>query len=311
MLSRRNIRVKVMQLLYAQSRDKGLEYPELLQRYRQAINKSYELYLFNLLQLTKISQYALKDAARRTAKLLPSDEDKQFTAKIFENDLTQAIVENPAFIRSIKKHQMQGRLDEDNHRSFYAEISKTDYYRDYIKKSETTYKDHMEVLLAMYKTVVANELYNDLMEDHYSSWVDDKSLIVGTIKKTLKALPGESNFCKLYLPSDETTKEFGETLLNTVVNNNEELLALIEPTLKNWDVDRVAVIDMILLKMALCELMSFSSIPTKVTLNEFVEISKQYSTEKSKDFINGILDRLMKKLEKQGKIKKEGRGLVG
>ena len=87
-------------------------------------------------------------------------------------------------------------------------------------------------------------------------------------------------------------------------------MGIIEPSLKNWDADRVAVIDMIILKMALVELMSFPTIPTKVTLNEFVEIAKKYSTEKSKDFINGILDRLMKQLEKEGKIKKEGRGLI-
>ena len=111
-------------------------------------------------------------------------------------------------------------------------------------------------------------------------------------------------------PNYETIKEFGESLLLDVINNNENLLATIEPALNNWDADRVAVIDMIILKMALSELLNFPTIPTKVTLNEFVEIAKLYSTDKSKDFINGILDRLFKKLDKEGKIKKEGRGLV-
>ena len=282
MLSRRNIRVKVMQLLYAQSRDAGLAYPELLQRYNQAITKSYELYLFNLYQLTKVAQYAIKDASRRTAKLLPSAEDKQFTAKIYQNDLMTALVDNDSFRRAIKRYQIDSKVDEDNHRTFYIEISKTDYYKDYLKKTDATYQDHKEILLAAYKTCINNELFNDLMEDYYSSWVDDKSIIVGTIKKTIKALPGETGFCELYFPTDETTKEFGETLLNAVANNNDDLLAIIEPTLKNWDADRVAIIDMILLKMALCELMNFTSIPTKVTLNEFVEISKQYSTERAK-----------------------------
>ena len=126
----------------------------------------------------------------------------------------------------------------------------------------------------------------------------------------MKALPVEDDFCSHYLPDDETVKGFGEELLRKVFHEDRELLEIIEPTLKNWDADRVATIDMILLKMALCELMIFPTIPTKVTLNEFVEISKRYSTEKSKDFINGILDRLMKQLNKDGKIKKEGRGLM-
>ena len=135
--------------------------------------------------------------------------------------------------------------------------------------------------------------------------------MVGAIKKTLKALPVTSEeFYQNYQPSDEAVKEFGELLLHKVYHEDSDLLELIEPTLKNWDADRVAAIDMILLKMALCELMNFPTIPTKVTLNEFVEIAKLYSTEKSKDFINGILDRLMKKLNKDGKINKEGRGLL-
>ena len=148
------------------------------------------------------------------------------------------------------------------------------------------------------------------MEDFYASWDEDKSLIVGALKKTLKALPAKEDFYEVHRPTEETTVEFGETLLTQVHKTDKELLELIEPTLKNWDAERVAVIDMILLKMALCELLGFPTIPTKVTLNEFVEISKLYSTDKSKDFINGILDRLMKKLHDDGKIKKEGRGLV-
>ena len=133
--------------------------------------------------------------------------------------------------------------------------------------------------------------------------------MVGALKKTIRALPVEDGFYNGFKPTVETTVDFGEVLLTKVHKEDKELLEVIEPTLKNWDADRVAIIDMILLKMALCELTSFPSIPTKVTLNEFVEISKLYSTDKSKDFINGILDRLMKKLNKDGKIAKEGRGL--
>ena len=155
-----------------------------------------------------------------------------------------------------------------------------------------------------------NESFNDLIEDHYPLWQDDKSLVLGAVKKTLKALPTDERFFDEYLPSDETVKDFGEKLLSKVTTNNDKLLEIIEPTLKNWDVERVAIIDMILLKMAICELMNFPTIPTKVTLNEFVDISKQYSTDKSKDFINGILDRLMKQLHDSGKIVKEGRGLI-
>ena len=149
-----------------------------------------------------------------------------------------------------------------------------------------------------------------MIEDRYPFWSDDKSLVIGAIKRSLKTLPTEDDFYEVHRPTAETTQDFGEVLFKNVFEEENKLLELIEPTLNNWDVERVAVIDMVLLKMALCELMNFPTIPTKVTLNEFVEISKQYSTEKSKDFINGILDRLMKRLHKDGKIVKEGRGLV-
>ncbi|MEL6924149.1 MAG: transcription antitermination factor NusB, partial [Bacteroidota bacterium] len=265
----------------------------------------------NLLQLVNVAQYAVKDAARRTAKLLPNEEDKQFTAKLYENDVMQALVENTQFELAVKRYKLRGKFDDDAYRNFYTEFARTDEYKAYLTNPETKFEDHIKILLALYKSCVANELFSDTMEDYFPNWVDDKSLVVGTIKKTIKALPSNTDFCDLYKPNDETTREFGETLLQKVMDQSEELLGIIEPALKNWDADRVAILDMILLKMALTELMTFTTIPMKVTLNEFVEIAKQYSTEKSKDFINGILDRLMKKLEKQGKIKKEGRGLLG
>ena len=147
------------------------------------------------------------------------------------------------------------------------------------------------------------------MEDQYSNWLDDKSLIVGSVKKTIRSLPGEEVFYEAYRPTADTIEEFGQELLHSVYYDDEELLEMISPVLNNWDADRVAILDMVILKMAISELTSFPTIPTKVTLNEFVEISKLYSTDKSKDFINGILDRLLKQLIKDGKISKEGRGL--
>ncbi len=310
MLSRRNIRIKVMQMLYSQSRDKSLQYNELLKRYRQKINASYQLYLFNLLQLTRIAEYSKEDKARKTAKLLPSDEDRRFTAKLAENPLIRSLTHNEGLKTLFHHYQLPEMINEDDIRLLYLEFAKTEEYRAYLSNPKASDEDHREALLDLYKLCANSETFNDLQEDKFPQWVDDKSLIVGAMKKTIKALPMGPHFFEEYKPTYETTTEFGEALLREVSTTDEDLLQLIEPTLKNWDVDRVAIIDMILLKMALCELMNFRTIPSKVTLNEFVEISKLYSTDKSKDFINGILDRLMKKLVQEGKIKKEGRGLM-
>lgn len=297
-------------MLYSMGRDQKLSPDDVMKRYQRSVNRSFELYLFNLLFLIKVTEYSKKDQEKKRAKLLPSEDDKRFTAKLYENDLIQSLVLNESLKRLFNNFQLSNRIDEDNTRSIYTEFSKSDDYKAYIKQDDNTEEQHQKVLLALYKHCVGEELFNDAMEDNYSHWVDDKSLIVGAIKKTIKALPVTGDFHNEFRPSTEATVDFGETLLSQVISQNQELLDIIEPTLKNWDADRVAVLDMILLKMALCELLKFPTIPTKVTLNEFVEISKLYSTDKSKDFINGILDRLMKKLNKEGKIQKEGRGLL-
>jgi N utilization substance protein B len=148
-----------------------------------------------------------------------------------------------------------------------------------------------------------------MLEDLFPLWQDDKSLVVGAMKKTIKALPLDADFLEAFRPATETVTEFGEQLLDKVIQADAELLGLIEPSLQNWDADRVAVLDMIMLKMALSEFLYFSSIPTKVTLNEFVDISKLYSTDKSKEFVNGILDRLLRQLTDDKMINKSGRGL--
>ena len=311
MLSRRNVRIKVMQMLYSLGRDKSLKFDEAMLRYRDKVNKSFELYLFNLLYLIRVAQFSIQDADSRRTKLRPSEEDKKFEAKLAHNPLMESLSRNEGLYRLFKQYKTETFLDEDHIRSFYNELSKKDEYNQYVYNDATTNKDHEEMLLLLYRTMCANELFLELNDDTFAQWEDDESLIIGSIKKTLKALPAEMDFFEAYKPNAEATVDFGELLLRKVHHEDEQLLKVIEPTLRNWDVERVAVIDMILLKMALVELMTFKSIPSKVTLNEFVEIAKNYSTDKSKDFINGILDRLLKQLADEGKISKEGRGLIG
>ncbi len=311
MLSRRNVRIKAMQMLYSMSQDKELGLEDVVRRYHANVQRSYDLYLFTLLSLTRVAEYAIQDKAKKMSKLLPTESDKKFTAILGENELMQSLVRHEDFQRLLRQRKMPARIELDNIRLFYQDFAKTEEYRTYSRKDSYTPEDHKEILLLLFKHLVNNEPFNDFLEDHFPNWVDDESLVVGAIKKTIKSLPVTAGapFYEEHAPNDETVQDFGERLLRSVIEDDEELLSIIEPTLRNWDADRVATVDMILLKMALSELLSFPSIPTKVTLNEFVEVSKLYSTDKSKDFINGILDRLMKQLDKEGKINKQGRGL--
>ena len=299
-----------MQILYSMSRDPKLTIDEAIRRYKESIEQSYLLYLFNLHYFMQVAEYAKKDAARKSAKLLPSEDDKRFTAKLCENELMQGLKDHEGLSQLFRLYKMKESADDDNIRLIYTSFAKSDEYKSYISSSQDKSDEHQKILLELYKHCIANESYVEVIEDQFPFWADDKSLIIGAMKRSIKALPTKDEFYLVHKPTVETTTDFGEVLFQSVFDKDSDLVELIEPTLKNWDVERVAVIDMVLLKMALCELMHFPTIPTKVTLNEFVEISKQYSTEKSKDFINGILDRLMKKLHKDGKIVKEGRGLV-
>jgi len=311
MLSRRNVRIKVMQMLYSMNQDPKLGLEDIVRRYHAGVERSFDLYLFTLLSLVRVAEYAKQDKAKKMAKLLPTESDKQFSDALASNPLIASLLSNEPFQQALRKRKMPARIELDDIRRFYQDFAKTEEYQAYSRKSDYSRDEHEEILLTLFKHLVNNEPFNDFLEDHFPNWVDDESLVVGAIKKTIKALPVEEEFHTTHRPAGETVEDFGERLLRNVIEDNDELLGVIEPTLRNWDADRVAVVDMILLKMALSELMSFPSIPTKVTLNEFVEVSKLYSTDKSKDFINGILDRLMKKMEKEGRIKKEGRGLQG
>ncbi len=310
MLSRRSVRIKVMQLLYMLNRDEQIAFTDLVRDYNDGIWKTYELYIFQLNLLLKVAQFAEKDAANRSAKLLPGDHDRAFTPRLYDNECTQSLANHIDFLNIVAKYKANENLDDDHIRTLYQAFYETEEYKKYLEIPEPTVDEHRKALVELYRFLVNHDLFIEMSEDRYNNWQDDESLVTGAMKKTLKVMPVQGPFYKEHEPADETVREFGEQLLRKTCQEDLALFNEIEPTLKNWDADRVAILDMIMLKMALCELLHFPTIPTKVTLNEYVEVSKTYSTDKSKDFINGILDRLMKKLIKEERIVKEGRGLI-
>jgi transcription antitermination protein NusB len=310
MLSRRNIRIKIMQLLYAKSRDAELNINNLILSYQEYGKRTIDMYLYNFAYFMEVAHYAVKDEVNRRSKLMPSDEDKKFTAKLYRNEVLQQFILRGVYDQAVKKHNILAHIDEDTVSNFYRKFFELDVYKNYLQKSDNTEEEHRTILIELYRYLYTSETFFELMEDFSPSWIDDDTLIIGATKKTLKALPSDNEFFYKFSDEDHLTVAFGEQLLLKSYNQDENLLEEIKPMLKNWDAERVATIDMILIKMALAELMYFPTIPTKVTINEYVDISKAYSTDKSKDFVNGILDRMMKKLKDEGKIVKEGRGLI-
>ena len=302
--------MKVLDLLFAKGLDESLTYNEALNRYNDGLRKSYELYLFSLHQLVATARQARRDARQRKAKLRPTEADATFDARLFDNDLVRSITTNEEMQKLLKRHNVDRLIEEDIARKVYQEFVETDAHQAYQNIEKPTRDDHVKALLKLYRASLDNEVYQDYLDDRYYSWEQDKSLIIGAVKKTLKALPMTDREVLDYEPGEETTRDFGEELLGFAFKQDDDLKELIKPNLKNWDVNRIATVDLCLIKMALCELMYFPTIPTKVTINEYVDISKSYSTPKSKEFINGILDTLNKQLQENGRVVKSGRGLV-
>ena len=299
-----------MQLLYSKDRDEAITDKILVKAYDESVNKSYELFLFNLYLIEKITANASKDLKKRNSKHLPSEYDKSFTDKLYTNDLIQDIVTNKLLQKKFEGLDYVTKTNEEYVSKIYDAFSKKEEYKTYIAATETK-EITIELLLELYRFCRQNEYFNEMLEDAYYNWSDDKSLVVGAVKKYIKALPSDNH--KLYadfLPEDETVKDFGLNLLKEALNKKEDIMKIIIPVLENWDHERLAIVDTILLQLAVCEMLGFPTIPCKVTLNEYVELAKQYSTAKSKEFVNGVLDKLMKDLDEKGLLKKEGRGLV-
>lgn len=274
-------------------RDEELTQKDLEKKYKESIDESFQLLLFVTYLITLITEKAINDNVKRGSKHLPSDFDKAFSAKLHNNPIITSLVENTDLQARFKK---SGFLDldlADFAEKMYKGFSKTKAYEDYILAAETQERD-LEILLELFRYLRSNEYFNEICDDYYLHWFDEKSLIVGTLKKILKAQPSKGDFIKEYYPDDDTIKVYGQKLLKSVIKNDSSLAEEIIPLLKNWDSERLAVIDMILLKMAHTEHKEFESIPNNVTINEYVEVAKSYSTDKSKEFVNGVLDTLFK-----------------
>lgn len=309
MLSRRGIRVKVFKCLYAASVDPSLNLKLVKSNYRKAIQDSYDLYLFCLYALVKVTKMSVDDQENRKSKYIPSEEDKIFSDKLYRNPIIQYIESNSFFSTKAEKLGFGTKASKDFAKQIYSDFAKTDAYKQYLKSTDDQ-SSHLDILLELFRFCRQNEFFNDIMEEQYINWLDDKSIVVGTIKKTLKTVPVEHNVFDDFVADEEITLDFGRTLLETVFEDDDELLEVVKPVLENWDHERIAIIDMILIKMAVKEFVDFETIPVKVSLNEYVDISKIFSTPKSKEFVNGVLDKLLKQFIEENKIKKVGRGLV-
>lgn len=303
MVSRRNIRVKVMQTLYtAESTTGTVQVTEAKKLLQKQFGLSRQLFVYLLYFLTETARYAEKDAAKKASKHLPTAADLNINIKIAGNELLWKILENPGFAAAVKETHPEQLLDEALLRKMYDQLCLTEEYRDYIavpardKKSE---KDMLEFIFS--SLMLPNEDFINHIEEHFINWDDDAEMMNVLMLNFLQK-PHQMNFAEMVSPEKMS---FALSLLETVADKKELCMEMLKPKLKNWDAERIAALDLIIIRMGICEFLFFETIPTKVTINEYIDLAKEYSTPQSGQFINGILDNIHKELSAQGKIQKK------
>lgn len=303
MLSRRSIRVKVMQALYSHNRDKDLKDEEVVKFYFNSIEGTIELFLFNIYLIIEIARVSVEDEAKRISKYLPTDDDKLFKSTLYHNVIVKGLVNNKDLRTRFDKLLFNTIVDQDVIRKLYKSFSETNEYIEYWHNRKNT-GDDGDILLELYRFLRASEVFVEIVDERYYQWSSEKSVVIGAVKKVLKQETFEGDFIEPYYPSDEAITELGEKLLKKCLEIDSEVEKYVVPKLLKWDKDRITVIDMIFLKMSLAEILYFPSIPCNVTLNEYVELSKEFSTDKSKEFVNGVMDKVIRDLEEQKLINK-------
>jgi N utilization substance protein B len=302
MISRRNIRVKVMQLLYMiEAADSAVAFKKPVDELQKQLDKSRELFVYLLYFITEVARYAETSAQKRASRNLPSQDDLNVNIKIAGNEFLWQILENPSFKKALETDLPNKRVDKDLVKKLYAELTETDKYKEYItQQSREKAKEKEIIKLIFTQLMLPNESFITHIEEHFNNWDDDADMMDQLMMNYIQK-PGSYNLQEMISPEKW---QFARSLLSTTIEKKEYCMELIKPKLKNWDSDRIAALDMVLMRMGVCELLYFETIPTKVTINEYIDLAKDYSTPQSGQFVNGILDNIHKEMMDTGKIQK-------
>jgi len=278
-----------------------------------AVERIYDLYAYLLLSFPVIKRIALNKQDERKKKLMPAKEDLYPNFKFVDNKIISLIEKSNSLSDLSKTRKINWNNDEKKEmfRKIFIDIEKSEVYFEHMNNEEQGFEADRSFLIQLFKAEIANSpLIYDFFEDEDIHWMDDIDLACSMVIKTIKsAKENKLNIMPLY-KSNDNEKEFICTLLTETIRRDAENESMIEKLVENWEFERIAKMDVLLLKMAITELQCFETIPTKVSINEYIEISKYYSTPKSNVFINGILDKSVNLLSKENKINKSGRGLI-
>ncbi len=311
MLNRRLLRVKVMQVLYAHYQNSDTSIQNSEKEMFHSISKSLDLYYLYILLLLELRDYAIGRIEFAKSKKMASSEEKNPNTKFVTNKVFSKLADN----KDVQKYIDQNGNNWSNYpetiKSLFNDITTSQQYQDYLAKKDSSFDADKKFVIKLLEKVIAyHEPLYSTFEEQSIYWNDEIEFVLSMVVKTVKSME-EGDAAELMGEfKDEEDRDFVKDLFRKAAVNKEEYRELIDKYAKNWELDRVAFMDVVLMQIALAELTQFPNIPIKVTMNEYIEIAKHYSTEKSGVFINGVLDKAIVDLSNDKKIKKTGKGLA-
>ena len=307
MINRVLIRLKIVQIIYAYYKNSGKTVKATEDEVFFSLSKAYDLYNHMLLLMVAITHYAADRISFLSMKIRPTESDKNPNLKFVNNRFVAQLENNEKLIKFAEKSKLNWVDNSDLLRRMLDKIEESDIYNEYMAAETSSYEEDKELWRKLYKAfVIDNEELDSLLEEQSLYWNDDKSIVDSFVLKTIKRFEEKNGATQLLLPEykDVADMEFARKLFRNAINNAEQYRELMASCSKNWDMSRLAFMDVVIMQVALAEIMTFDDVPLSVTLNEYVEIAKHYSTVKSGSFVNGMLDTITKKLRQENKINK-------
>lgn len=310
MLNRRYLRIKTMQTLYSYFQQDKPEIAFYEKELFKSLDKIYDLYIYVLVLIGDMHHTAHLVLEENKNKRLPSKEDLEPNLKFIQNSVLEAIAHSSDLKKEVINRKISWQNDFDLVRKLYSELRATDLYKEYMASPTQSAKEDKQFLISVATDFLYNhDLLNHYFEEKNIHWADDTYGAFSMVSKTFENFTGYLTLLPLYKDAEDD-KSFISTLFRKTIAGDKEYDKLIDEKTKNWELDRIAAMDVLLMKMAIAEFMHISNVPVKVSLNEYIDISKEYSTPNSKTFINGVLDKIIADLKRDNKIQKTGRGLM-
>ncbi len=312
MLSRRLLRIKVIKALYAHFKSEGDSLIVSEKNLHFGVDKAYQLYHLFLALALEVHRYAEKRIEQGKNKMLPSDADLHPNLKFITNRAIEKIAASDELLDYLASHKLGWVNHPELAKKIYLNMTGKEYYREYMESGQDSFAEDVRFLIDFYVNELEDfEYLEQVVEEESIYWADDIGFALVLVVKTLQSLR-ESDPAVKPLPKfkNDDDRRFASDLFRAALVNHTDYFARIDAHTRNWDLERIAYMDRIIMLAMIAELLHCPTIPVKVTLDEFIEISKYYSTTASGTFINGVLDKIIHSLREEGKLVKEGRGLM-